>query len=82
MLTLVLEHPESLGRHLVEVSTVAGDDAALLVHQYRVGEPELFDACRNLCDLLVAVGAAVSDVGDECFYRQVGNLKFLNCRHF
>jgi hypothetical protein len=59
-------------RHLVEAEqtrgehpAVAGDNAVLFVDQHRVGEAKFADRGGDLRDLLVAVRARVSGVGDQ-----------------
>src|SRR6202043_194641 len=59
-------------RHLVEAEqmrgeypAVAGDNAVLFVDQHRVGEAKFADRRGDLRDLLVAVRARVSGVGDQ-----------------
>src|SRR5438105_9033413 len=44
---------------------VAGDNAVLFVDQHRVGEAKFADRGGDLRDLLVAVRARVSGVGDQ-----------------
>jgi len=44
---------------------VAGDNAVLFVDQRRVGEAKFADRGGDLRDLLVAVRARVSGVGDQ-----------------
>ena len=44
---------------------VAGDNAVLFVDQHRVGEAKFVDRGGDLRDLLVAVRARVSGVGDQ-----------------
>jgi hypothetical protein len=46
-------------------SAVAGDNAVLFVDQHRVGEAKFADRGGDLRDLLVAVRARVSGVGDQ-----------------
>jgi hypothetical protein len=48
-----------------ERPAVAGDNAVLLVDQHRVGEAKFADRSGDLRDLLVAVRARVSGVGDQ-----------------
>jgi hypothetical protein len=43
----------------------SGDNAVLFVDQHRVGEAKFADRGRDLRDLLVAVRARVSGVGDQ-----------------
>ena len=49
-----------------EHPAVAGDNAVLFVDQHWVGEAKFADRGGNLRDLLAAVGARVSGVGDQC----------------
>jgi hypothetical protein len=44
---------------------MAGDDAAVLVDQDRIVEAERGDVCRDLGDLLCAMGAGVAGVGPQ-----------------
>jgi hypothetical protein len=46
-------------------ATVAGDDPTILVDQHRIGESKLFDRCRDLGHLRVAVRTAVAYVRNE-----------------
>ena len=48
-----------------EHPAVAGDNAVLLVDQHRVGEAKFAHRGGDLRDLLVAVRARVSGVGDQ-----------------
>ena len=49
----------------VSSPATAGDNAVLLVDQHRVGEAKFADRSGDLRDLLVAVRARVSGVGDQ-----------------
>ena len=40
------------------------DDHLVLTDQDRIGEAELGDRGRDLCDLILAVGPGVADVGN------------------
>ena len=57
-----------------EHPAVAGDNAVLFVDQHRVGEAKFAHRGGDLRDLLVAVRARVSGVGDQ---RRAPRLHFL-----
>ena len=63
-------HLETLGR---EGATVAGNDAAVLIHQDWGCPAPFFDAGREWADLFVGVGAAVASGG-----HQFGDVPALN----
>ncbi len=54
---------------------VPGDYTGIAVDQDGVGEPELADAGRDLCDLLGGVGARIARIGNQPI-----NRPSLNCR--
>jgi hypothetical protein len=53
-----------------EHPAVAGDNPVLFVDQHRVGKAKFADRGGNLRDLLVAVRARVSGVGDQAHRRR------------
>ena len=61
-----LGEPQLAGR---QQPTVAGEDAALLVDQHRVGPPELHHARRDLVYLALTVRARVALVGAQAVDR-------------
>jgi hypothetical protein len=65
-----LGHLETLG---CEGATVAGNDAAVLIHQDGGGPAPFLDAGRELADLFVGVCAAVASV-----WHQFGDVPTLN----
>ena len=72
---------------------VAGDDHAITAREDRVGEAELADRGRDLCDLLLAMGAgvarvrnkitglAISDLQPGAFRQGLGQSPGLDVRH-